>query len=112
MPALGLRAAAVNKMQRNSETISSRLFIFFFFVLLPRHKEITACSSSLEGWGGGLNANGFVCSEMHLDCAAGGASAESELGFRRGEGRNMGFLLCLWFGTLFLLQARSCCLLC
>lgn len=35
MPALGLRAAVVNKTQRNSETISS-WFVFFFFFPVTR----------------------------------------------------------------------------
>lgn len=65
MLALALRAAAVNKMQRNSDTISSWVFFHFFFFFPPCHKEITACSNSLGEQGGVLNVNGFVCSEMH-----------------------------------------------
>lgn len=74
---------------------------FFFSSSPPRHKEITACSSSLGEQGGGLNVNGFVCSEMHSAVLLFVLLLNQSWGFWQGEQRNTGFLLCGWCSTSF-----------
>lgn len=84
MPALGLRAAAVNKTQGNSETISS-------WLLSPPTSQGNYCMQQFfRGVGWWFKHKWLSLQSDTLGYAAVGASAESELGILAGRREEYG----------------------